>query len=109
MGWWQKRADKNGCRTDPLMDAWDVVCLYAEDDVCSYCNIPVTLDTVTFDHCIPLSRGGDNRLHNLVSSCYDCNSLKGTMTHIEYLEARLEISWNTLDVRTRGHITGWDR
>lgn len=29
------------------------------------------------DHLIPVSRGGDTRLENLVTSCYRCHSMKG--------------------------------
>lgn len=34
----------------------------------------------TFDHLVPISRGGDNRPENLVESCEECNTLKGNKT-----------------------------
>jgi hypothetical protein len=52
---------------------------------CVYCGI--TLDQLleayddnflTVDHVKPRSKGGSNKPENLVTSCYDCNQLKGT-------------------------------
>jgi 5-methylcytosine-specific restriction endonuclease McrA len=39
----------------------------------------------TTDHRIPLSRGGDNTLENLVACCKDCNQRKDNMTDVEFL------------------------
>ena len=44
---------------------------------CAYCTIPLTVDTITIDHRIPVSKGGTNWLSNLVPSCKMCNCLKG--------------------------------
>lgn len=44
-----------------------------EGRVCQYCQ--GSFDTI--DHVIPLTRGGDNMLTNLVPSCRSCNSSKG--------------------------------
>lgn len=45
---------------------------------CVYChrsNVPFEID-----HLIPLSRGGSNRVSNLVLSCHNCNLAKGDKT-----------------------------
>jgi 5-methylcytosine-specific restriction endonuclease McrA len=38
----------------------------------------------TFDHLLPLSRGGDSTEANLVAACRSCNSQKGSKTVEEY-------------------------
>lgn len=51
-----------------------------EGRVCQYCQN--SFDTI--DHVIPLTRGGDNMLNNLVPCCRSCNSSKGTKTLAEW-------------------------
>jgi len=45
---------------------------------CQYCDTRITVKTVTMDHVIPISRGGKTSWYNLVASCQDCNSRKGS-------------------------------
>jgi hypothetical protein len=40
---------------------------------CQWCQCPLTRDTATTDHLIPLSRGGSNAWHNLCLACRSCN------------------------------------
>lgn len=42
------------------------------DGECAYCNQPAT----TFDHIVPVSRGGQTEPRNLVPACVSCNSSK---------------------------------
>lgn len=51
------------------------------DSKCYFCGR--LADTI--DHLTPLSRGGDNKLDNLVPACRSCNSSKRTKTLEEYL------------------------
>lgn len=44
---------------------------------CHYCSTPLTMYTATLDHVHPRSRGGSNRLDNLVLACAPCNTRKG--------------------------------
>lgn len=44
---------------------------------CFWCNMPLGRPTATIDHYVPLSRGGGNRLENLVLACKECNGRKG--------------------------------
>jgi 5-methylcytosine-specific restriction endonuclease McrA len=47
----------------------------------------------TLDHLLPLSRGGNNLISNLVLSCASCNQAKGDMDWTEY--------WQTQEFRRR--------
>ena len=38
----------------------------------------------TFDHKIPISRGGSNKPGNLVVACEECNNEKADLTHDEF-------------------------
>lgn len=53
---------------------------------CAYCG-KVT-DKATVEHMIPLCRGGEAALSNVVPACWDCNRAKNTMTILEFLAGR---------------------
>jgi 5-methylcytosine-specific restriction endonuclease McrA len=62
---------------------------------CFYCRRRVTAATRCLDHIIPRARRGRNGYRNLVSSCSECNSLKGERRAEDFLrwlyrEGRLE-------------------
>jgi len=44
---------------------------------CFWCNTPVTLDTSTVEHKIPLARGGLDNANNRTLACYKCNNERG--------------------------------
>ena len=43
---------------------------------CQYCGKPAPEVTLEVDHIIPVSKGGNNDLINLITSCRDCNAGK---------------------------------
>jgi hypothetical protein len=51
---------------------------------CWYCNCLLTEKTSSWDHVVPLSRGGSERPSNLVAACRRCNSSKGNKTIPEW-------------------------
>ena len=51
---------------------------------CAYCG-DTKAERYETDHIIPRSRGGTNRVSNLVVSCHDCNIEKGNMPVEEFL------------------------
>jgi 5-methylcytosine-specific restriction endonuclease McrA len=62
---------------------------------CFYCRRRVTAGTRCLDHIVPQVRMGRNGYRNLVSSCSECNSLKGERRAEDFLrwlyrEGRLE-------------------
>lgn len=53
---------------------------------CFYCLAPLSLSTKTVDHMIPIERGGQDEITNLVLCCKPCNQAKDNMTVVEYCE-----------------------
>lgn len=51
---------------------------------CYYCDISISINELTEDHRIPLSRGGTDWIANIVPACRSCNSRKGNKTEQEY-------------------------
>ena len=49
---------------------------------CVYCGAPAT----TYDHVIPISRGGSDTADNMVVACVSCNPSKGNRTPEEWWE-----------------------
>jgi len=59
--------------------------------ICPYCDQPMTYENgrrspraPTRDHVIPLSRGGSDRIENIVICCLECNGLKGALLPDEF-------------------------
>lgn len=57
---------------------------------CHYCKESITfyrkkITSLEIEHRIPISRGGDDHISNLVGACKPCNSLKRNMTDDEFL------------------------
>ena len=53
---------------------------------CQYCNGESKNEVLEWEHKIPKSRGGSDKLSNATLSCYICNRVKGTKTPEEWLE-----------------------
>ena len=43
---------------------------------CACCGIKLNMKTLTMEHVVPISKGGENELENLVVLCKSCNSSK---------------------------------
>ena len=43
---------------------------------CRYCGKQLTVESVTLDHVVAVSKGGGHHFENLVTACLDCNSKK---------------------------------
>ncbi|MDA8054147.1 MAG: HNH endonuclease signature motif containing protein [Thermoplasmatales archaeon] len=57
---------------------------------CDYCGEKVTEDTATLDHIVPRSKGGTDSKDNLVTCCFECNSIKSGKTLEEVATILLE-------------------
>lgn len=58
-------------------------------EVCYYCGCTLNNQNRTYDHVIPVSKGGKDDVTNLVACCSCCNQVKKNFTLFELL--------NTLD------------
>lgn len=69
---------------------------------CYYCGRDPG-SCVTLDHVVPRSRGGSERIENLVPCCEGCNSEKGSLSLAEYraLVARRQPAWVAMTALSR--------
>jgi hypothetical protein len=51
--------------------------LARDGDKCCFCGDPLDIDTVTIDHIIPRSKGGNNGFENVRACCCICNGARG--------------------------------
>src|SRR5438094_2682444 len=55
--------------------------IYARDDyTCQYCGKKFPSEDLTFDHVVPVARGGQKRWDNIVAAGLRCNSKRGDRT-----------------------------
>ena len=57
----------------------------AKEGKCSYCMVPLSLESATMDHVVPLSRGGKTTMSNILVACKRCNTHKHSRTAVEWL------------------------
>lgn len=55
---------------------------------CTYCQRVITAENFQPEHAVPLARGGDLTLTNIVPSCEDCNRIKGQLLPFEFKALR---------------------
>lgn len=67
----RRAAKRNNGRND--LTAKQIRKLFKDFPRCAYCGIEHNL---TIDHFIPISKGGENTLENVVSACMNCNNKK---------------------------------
>lgn len=55
---------------------------------CHYCKERFGINNLTKDHIIPLSKGGNNNIANIVPACRACNSSKGNKDYETWIKTR---------------------
>lgn len=81
----RKRAAKKGAGGRGVTAAaWDLI-LAAFDCRCAYCGEAYE----SMDHMVPLSRGREHDVLNVVPACWTCNSTKNAKTALEFVWGRL--------------------
>jgi len=74
----------------------------AGQTTCRYCSKPLTPETATIDHVLPISLGGDHSPQNMVLSCQPCNHRRGEiMDHASYEEYGEPVALSTGEWRRR--------
>lgn len=46
---------------------------------CAYCGCKIKYEDMQIDHVVPLRKGGDDKLENMLPSCRSCNHYKSTL------------------------------
>lgn len=72
--------------------------LIRDGHMCCYCGLVINEDNGNRDHVIPRIAGGTDEPSNLVASCIRCNSSKGRLSPVHWLELqrRTERGWKRL-------------
>lgn len=68
--------------------------LVRDNHKCVYCGTPISINSLTLDHILPRSKGGETSWQNIVASCKKCNSLKGDMLLKDFLQAHPSMNGN---------------
>ena len=56
---------------------------------CQYCGQSAPQVILEVDHIVPVSKGGDDELTNLITSCRDCNRGKSNIESVSYTHLTL--------------------
>ena len=96
---------------------------YRDHGICVYCEKPLTVSEVTFDHYVPRYAGGGTSWDNIVCACARCNSAKGnhdpvgiwepkykpwTPTYYDLLKRRKKFPIHIDDERWMRYIPDWE-
>ena len=82
----QRRAKRKNASVSDLTEQEWLTLLAANGNACAFCG---SGDDLTQDHAVPLSRGGEHTLTNIIPACRSCNSRKRTRTALEFLLHRM--------------------
>lgn len=83
----KRRALKAGNGGSHTFDEW-ISKVISCDWLCFYCQCELTIEDLTKDHFLPLSRGGGDEIENVVPACLQCNTTKNAMTGPEFIQYR---------------------
>lgn len=56
--------------------------------LCPYCEVIIDHNNISFDHILPLSRGGESSISNVQFVCRTCNTQKDKMLDNEFLKLK---------------------
>lgn len=73
-----------GCKRPKVSKGKRNLVFERDGGMCIYCGKKLSKDNFWIDHIKPLSRGGNNEIDNLGTSCPKCNLSKGTKTAEEF-------------------------
>lgn len=74
---------KNNGRCDLTAQEWQSR-LQEFNFHCAYCHLP--FDNLEIEHMIPIAKGGEHTLENVVPACRSCNANKHAKTLVEYAQ-----------------------
>jgi 5-methylcytosine-specific restriction endonuclease McrA len=74
---------------------------------CQYCGKAFASQTLTFEHVIPRSRGGQTCWCNIVTACVPCNTMKANSVHIKPRRQPKEPTFSELLAAKRAFPPGY--
>tara|TARA_B110000503_G_C7011842_1_gene356041 strand:- start:241 stop:807 length:567 start_codon:yes stop_codon:yes gene_type:complete len=77
MGWPSIIARSEHAKLKDLVRMRRESLFYRDHGLCAYCEKPITISGLTYDHVIPQSKGGSSDWENIVCACGLCNTKKG--------------------------------
>jgi len=85
---WKAQSLKSSLKSrGPIeVDSKKVEALIASQPICVYCGNKIEVKTASFDHILPLSRGGKHEWANLQLIDFTCNLMKGNLMDEEFKE-----------------------
>lgn len=87
---------RRGVKVKGMLDILEA--MYLENPACPYCHVALNFDTVSLDHKIPVSRGGEvANPDNWALCCVDCNYLKNTKTDAEFRSFLVQYAKRVMD------------
>lgn len=81
----KKRKDTTNCRKHPVTIGDLLELLDRQDRKCALTGRPLTPESCSLDHRIPISRGGDHDITNCQLVVPEANAAKGTMSQEDFL------------------------
>lgn len=69
-----------------VIRAQDLGLIEQMEPECFYCDVGLEIGQGTFDHVVPLDRGGRNQSYNIVRCCLTCNRRKFTKSPEQLIE-----------------------
>jgi 5-methylcytosine-specific restriction endonuclease McrA len=91
------KIDSNGRNS---LTAGEISWLFENFPFCIYCE---ATENLTIDHVVPISKGGENTLENVVPACSSCNNQKRAKTLTEYCDTSDDLDMGRI-LRIRAQI-----
>jgi len=85
----RRRALKKELRATLTDEQWNL-CLEYFQNTCAYCGNKENNLALAQDHVIPLSKGGEYTINNIIPCCRSCNSKKSNKDLLEWYTPKLD-------------------
>ena len=81
----RRRSNFTYATQNKIFDAYNAECFYCHKSLVLSNRHKGERGAWNADHLIPAAKGGNNSLENGVAACWNCNSKKSDLSHVEYI------------------------